>query len=61
MVESINFSFSTVELNFDNTISYRFSEFVDLMTARFREKETREDLEKVFRLFDDDNSGTSKF
>ena len=39
----------------------RFSEFVDLMTARFREKESREDVEKVFRLFDDDNSGRFVF
>ncbi len=34
-----------------------FSEFLDLMTARVSNKDTREDLKKVFSLFDDEKSG----
>jgi centrin-1 len=29
-----------------------------MMTARMSDKDTREDINKVFRLFDDDKSGT---
>ena len=35
-----------------------FEEFLDMMTARMSDKDTREDIEKVFRLFDDDCTGT---
>ena len=35
-----------------------FEEFLDLMTARMSDKDTREDINKVFRLFDEDNSGS---
>lgn len=34
-----------------------FTEFLDLMTARVSNKDTREDLRKVFTLFDDEKSG----
>ena len=35
-----------------------FEEFLDLMTARMSDKDTREDINKVFKLFDEDNSGS---
>merc|ERR1719160_1769100 len=35
-----------------------FSGFLDLMTAKMGERDTKEDVSKVFRLFDDDRSGT---
>mmetsp|Transcript_7052 Transcript_7052/g.17501 ORF Transcript_7052/g.17501 Transcript_7052/m.17501 type:complete len:148 (+) Transcript_7052:2-445(+) len=35
-----------------------FAGFVDLMTAKMGERDTREDISKVFRLFDDDRTGT---
>mmetsp|Transcript_66983 Transcript_66983/g.187026 ORF Transcript_66983/g.187026 Transcript_66983/m.187026 type:complete len:168 (-) Transcript_66983:35-538(-) len=35
-----------------------FSGFVDLMSAKMGERDTREDVSKVFRLFDDDRTGT---
>eukprot|EP00931_Biecheleriopsis_adriatica_P108769 TRINITY_DN83064_c0_g1_i1.p1 TRINITY_DN83064_c0_g1~~TRINITY_DN83064_c0_g1_i1.p1 ORF type:complete len:189 (+),score=42.99 TRINITY_DN83064_c0_g1_i1:67-567(+) len=35
-----------------------FGAFLDLMTAKMGERDTREDVSKVFRLFDDDRSGT---
>merc|ERR1711865_1146006 len=31
-------------------------EFVELMTGKMGEKDSREDIEKVFKLFDDDNT-----
>ena len=34
-----------------------FNEFLDLMTQRVSSKDTREDLKKVFSLFDDQKSG----
>mmetsp|Transcript_2501 Transcript_2501/g.2953 ORF Transcript_2501/g.2953 Transcript_2501/m.2953 type:complete len:117 (+) Transcript_2501:1-351(+) len=34
-----------------------FEEFLDMMTARMSDKDTREDIAKVFRLFDDDGTG----
>jgi centrin-1 len=34
-----------------------FNDFLELMTARVSNKDTREDLKKVFNLFDDEKSG----
>mmetsp|Transcript_53403 Transcript_53403/g.155696 ORF Transcript_53403/g.155696 Transcript_53403/m.155696 type:complete len:167 (-) Transcript_53403:77-577(-) len=34
-----------------------FGRFVDLMSAKMGERDTREDVSKVFRLFDDDRTG----
>eukprot|EP00392_Amoebophrya_sp_AT5.2_P009923 g9954.t1 len=38
-----------------NTIE--FSDFLDLFSAKMGERDTREDVAKVFRLFDDDQTG----
>lgn len=35
-----------------------FDEFLDMMTARMSDRDTREDINKVFRLFDDDCTGS---
>merc|ERR1712014_372957 len=35
-----------------------FDTFLDLMSAKMGERDTREDVAKVFRLFDDDRTGT---
>ena len=35
-----------------------FEEFLDMMAARMSDKDTREDIAKMFRLFADDNTGT---
>lgn len=40
---------STGEINFD--------EFLDLMTKRLAGSDTREDIQKIFELFDDDKTG----
>jgi len=46
---------SDLDANKSGTID--FEEFLDMMTARMSDKDTREDINKVFRLFDDDNTG----
>ena len=33
-----------------------FDEFLDMMTARMSDRDTREDINKVFRLFDEENT-----
>lgn len=34
-----------------------FSEFLNLMTARMSENDSKEDMKKVFKLFDEDGNG----
>jgi centrin-1 len=38
-----------------------FSDFLNLMTAKMSEKDSRAEIMKAFRLFDDDDSGTITF
>ena len=45
-----------LDKNKNNNID--FEEFLDMMTARMSDRDTREDINKVFRLFDDDGTGT---
>ena len=45
------------DLDADGSGAIDFEEFLDMMTARMSDKDTREDINKVFRLFDDDKSG----
>merc|ERR1711934_1202002 len=40
----------------DGNGTIEFSEFLGMMTAKMGEKDSREDIEKVFKLFDDDSS-----
>ncbi len=44
-------------LELDGHTELDFKEFLDLMTARMSEKDSKEDIKKVFRLFDEDNTG----
>ena len=46
------------DLDKNKSGSIDFEEFLDMMTARMSDKDTREDIAKVFRHFDDDNSGS---
>jgi Ca2+-binding protein (EF-Hand superfamily) len=45
------------DLDADGSGAIDFKEFLDMMTARMSDKDTREDIEKVFRLFDDEKTG----
>merc|ERR1712195_350793 len=41
----------------DGSGSIDFEEFLDMMTAKMSDKDSRKDIMKVFNLFDDDQSG----
>ena len=45
------------DLDRNRSESIEFEGFLDMMTARMSDKDSRDDISKVFRLFDDDNSG----
>merc|ERR1712147_313600 len=45
------------DIDNDGNCSIEFSEFLEMMTGKMGEKDTREDIEEVFKLFDDDNTG----
>merc|ERR1711935_42365 len=45
----------------DGNGTIEFSEFLDMMTAKMGEKDTREDIEKVFKLFDNDSTNKISF
>ena len=45
------------DIDKDGSGSIDFEEFLDMMTAKMSDKDSREDIKKVFNLFDDDQSG----
>merc|ERR1711885_97121 len=45
----------------DGNGTIEFSEFLSMMTAKMGEKDTREDIEKVFKLFDNDSTNKISF
>merc|ERR1712162_82815 len=50
---------SDIDKDGDGTID--FDEFMMMMTAKMSEKDTREEICKAFRLFDDDKTGKISF
>lgn len=53
--EELKKMISDVDSSGDGDID--FSEFLEMMTGKMGEKDSREDVVKVFKLFDDDNTG----
>merc|ERR1711988_1791586 len=51
----------TSDIDNDGNGSIEFGEFLEMMTGKMGEKDTREDIEKVFKLFDDDNTNKISF
>merc|ERR1711896_90414 len=45
----------------DGNGTIEFGEFLEMMTGKMGEKDTREDIEKVFKLLDDDNTNKISF
>ena len=45
------------DIDKDDSGAIDFEEFLDMMTAKMSDKDTREDIQKVFNLFDDEQSG----
>jgi centrin-1 len=46
------------DIDKDGSGSIDFEEFLDMMTAKMSDKDSKEDIQKVFNLFDDDQSGS---
>merc|ERR1712227_937430 len=49
------------DIDNDGSGTIEFAEFLAMMTGKIGEKDTREDIEKVFKLFDDDNTNKISF
>merc|ERR1711918_219102 len=49
------------DIDNDGSGTIEFVEFLAMMTGKMGEKDTREDIEKVFKLFDDDSSSKITF
>merc|ERR1712216_719966 len=47
------------DIDSDGNGDIEFSEFLEMMTGKMGEKDSREDIEKVFKLFDDDTGKIS--
>eukprot|EP00441_Pelagodinium_beii_P013585 CAMPEP_0197690646 /NCGR_PEP_ID=MMETSP1338-20131121/108628_1 /TAXON_ID=43686 ORGANISM="Pelagodinium beii, Strain RCC1491" /NCGR_SAMPLE_ID=MMETSP1338 /ASSEMBLY_ACC=CAM_ASM_000754 /LENGTH=142 /DNA_ID=CAMNT_0043273107 /DNA_START=40 /DNA_END=465 /DNA_ORIENTATION=- len=45
------------DIDKDGSGNIDFDEFLDMMTAKMSDKDSRDDIMKVFNLFDDDNTG----
>lgn len=45
------------DIDKDGSGSIDFEEFLDMMTAKMSDKDSRADIRKVFNLFDDDKTG----
>lgn len=45
------------DLDADGSGQIDFEEFLELMTARVSDKDTRENIKKIFNLFDDEKTG----
>merc|ERR1712119_35498 len=49
------------DIDGDGNGTIEFGEFLQMMTGKMGEKDSREDIEKVFKLFDDDNTNKISF
>jgi len=50
-----------LDVDADGSGHIEFPEFLEMMTGKMGEKDTREEILKVFKLFDDDNTGKISF
>merc|ERR1712080_105802 len=49
------------DIDNDGNGTIEFAEFLGMMTGKMGEKDSREDIEKVFKLFDDDSTSKISF
>merc|ERR550537_969168 len=49
------------DIDRDGSGTIDFNEFLEMMTAKMSEKDSREEILKAFRLFDDDETGKITF
>lgn len=48
---------SFVDIDKDGSGTIDFSDFLEMMTSKMSERDSREEILKAFRLFDDDETG----
>ena len=53
--------FFFVDIDKDGSGTIDFSDFLDMMTSKMSERDSREEILKAFRLFDDDETGLLLF
>ena len=49
------------DIDKDGSGTIDFEEFLQMMTAKMSERDSREEIVKAFKLFDDDNTGRITF
>ena len=49
------------DIDADGSGTIDFEEFLEMMTGKMGEKDTKEEIIKVFKLFDDDSTGKISF
>ena len=49
------------DIDKDGSGTIDFSEFLEMMTSKMSERDSREEILKAFRLFDDDETGKISF
>lgn len=49
------------DIDKDGSGTIDFNEFLQMMTAKMSEKDSKEEILKAFKLFDDDNTGKISF
>merc|ERR1712232_1551752 len=49
------------DIDTDGSGNIDFQEFLEMMTAKMSQKDSREEILKAFRLFDDDETGKNSF
>ena len=47
----------SLDIDKDGSGTIDFSDFLDMMTSKMSERDSREEILKAFRLFDDDETG----
>merc|ERR1712216_450018 len=55
-VKNVELKKMVSDVDNDGNGTIEFVEFLGMMTGKMGEKDSREDIEKVFKLFDDDNT-----
>ena len=54
------FFFLNLDIDKDGSGTIDFSDFLEMMTSKMSERDSREEILKAFRLFDDDETGKRK-
>lgn len=52
---------SFAEVDKDITASLNFDEFVKIVSPKLRNRDSKEEIAKIFKLFDEDNTGRISF